>query len=53
MEPTPELITPEAPKSNKMLIIAVVVVLLLCCCCIAIGALGWTFGDAIIESLDL
>ncbi len=53
MEPTPELITPEAPKSNKTLIIAVVVVLVLCCCCAVFAGLGWTFGDAIIEALEM
>ncbi len=53
MEPTSAPLTPEAPKSNKTLIIVVVVVLVLCCCCLAIGALGWTFGDQIIEALGL
>lgn len=53
MEPTSAPITPETPKSNKTIIIAVVVVLVLCCCCLAIGALGWTFGDAVIEAMEM
>ncbi len=53
MEPASEPMTPEAPKSNKTLIIAVAVVLVLCCYCVAIVALGWTFGDQIIEGLGL
>ncbi len=50
MEPTSAPLPPEAPKSNKTIIIVVAVVLVLCCCCLAIGALGWTFGDQIIEA---
>jgi len=53
MEPTSEPMTAEPKKTNKTLIIAVVVVLVLCCCCVAIGALGWTFGDQIIEALGM
>lgn len=53
MEPTSTPLPPEAPKSNKTIIIVVVVVLVLCCCCLAVGALGWTFGDAIIEALGM
>ena len=51
MDPTSGHLTPQDPKSNKTIIIVVVVVLVLCCCCLAIGALGWTFGDQIIEAL--
>lgn len=53
MEPTSETIVPESPQKNKALIIAVIVALVLCCCCLVVVALGWTFGDAIVEMLDL
>jgi hypothetical protein len=50
MEPISE--TPaEAPKSNRNMIIGVVVALVLCCCCVIFIALGWTFGDQILQSL--
>ena len=43
----------EPKKSNKTLIIVIAVVVILCCCCIALGALGWTFGDQIMYELGL
>jgi flagellar basal body-associated protein FliL len=44
-------VTPEQPKKNNTgIIIAVVVVVLLCCCCITI-ALGWQFGDQIMQAI--
>ncbi len=39
-----------APANNQRNIIIVVVVLvLLCCCCSAIGAVGWLYGDQLVE----
>ncbi|HHH42396.1 MAG TPA: hypothetical protein ENK56_10395 [Chloroflexi bacterium] len=50
---TIETSAPSAKKSNTGLIIAIiVVVLLLCCCCIVLLALGWSYGDQIIEALE-
>jgi hypothetical protein len=40
-------------SNNRAVIIAVVVVVLLCCCCLAVGVIGWFFGDAIVEQLGL
>lgn len=46
-------VTPEAPKKkNTGLIIGIVVVVLLCCCCATL-ALGWQFGDQIIQALGM
>ncbi len=46
---------PGAPekKSNKTLIIILVIaaVLLLCCCCVIVGALGWTYGDQLMQEI--
>jgi len=47
MPPQPE------KKRNTTVIIIVVILLVLCCCCVLIGGLLWTFGDTIMESLDL
>lgn len=43
----------EPKKDNKKLIIIIAVVVVLCCCCVAIGALGWNFGDQILYELGL
>ena len=43
----------EPKKDNKNLIIIIVVVAVLCCCCVAIGTLGWQFGDQIMYELGL
>ncbi len=44
-------VSPDAPKKNNTpIIIAVVVVVLLCCCCITL-ALGWQFGDVIVQAI--
>mgnify|MGYP003536739483 FL=1 len=44
---------PEAPKKkNTGLIIGIVVAVLLCCCCATL-ALGWQFGDQIIQALGM
>ena len=48
---TPPLEEPK--KSNKTLIIVIVVLVVLCCCCIAIGALGWQFGDQVMNMLGI
>jgi hypothetical protein len=40
-------------KDNKKLIIIIAVVVVLCCCCVAIGTLGWQFGDQIMYELGL
>jgi hypothetical protein len=38
-------------KNNTPLIIGIVVVVLLCCCCI-VGALGWQYGDLIMQEMN-
>ena len=43
----------EPKKDNKKLIIIIGVVAVVCCCCVAIGALGWQFGDQIMYELGL
>jgi len=43
----------EPKKNNKTLIIVIAVVVVLCCCCAAFVALGWTFGDQIMNSLGI
>ena len=43
----------EPKKNNRTLIIIIAVVAVLCCCCVVIGALGWQFGDQIMNSLGL
>jgi hypothetical protein len=40
-------------KSNTTLIIVIVVVLVLICCCCALAILGYSFGDAILQSLGI
>lgn len=43
----------EEPKSNRnMIIIGVVVAVVLCCCC-ATAAIGWVYGDQILQALGL
>lgn len=43
----------EPPKKNNTLIIIIVVALiLLCCCCVAAG-LAWTYGDTLLEILNI
>jgi hypothetical protein len=48
---TPPLEEPK--KNNRTLIIVIVVLLVLCCCCVALGVLGWNFGDQIMYELGL
>jgi hypothetical protein len=43
----------EPQKSNKTLIIVIVVLVVLCCCCLAIGTIGWQFGDTLMYELGL
>lgn len=43
---------PAPKKNNTTLIIVIVAVVVLCCCC-AIGVLGWSYGDTIVQSLGL
>lgn len=40
-------------KKTKVWLIVLIVVLVLCCCCAVVGALGYNFGDEIINQLDL
>jgi flagellar basal body-associated protein FliL len=43
----------EPKKNNRTLIIVIVVLAVLCCCCVAIGVLGWNFGDQIMYELGI
>ena len=43
----------EPKKNNKTLIIVIVALVVICCCCVALGALGWNFGDQIMYELGL
>ena len=43
----------EPKKNNRTLIIIIAVVVVLCCCCVVIGALGWQFGDQIMNQLGV
>lgn len=43
----------EPKKNNTPLIIGIIVAVILCCCCIAAGFIAWTYGDQIIDALDL
>ena len=43
----------EPKKNNKTLIIIIVAVVVVCCCCVAIGVLGWTFGDQLMSQLGV
>ena len=52
MPPVEEL-AEEPKKDNKTLIIVIVALVILCCCCVAVGALGWNFGDQILYELGL
>jgi hypothetical protein len=48
----PEYPPPE-PKKNRTLIIVAVVVAVLCCCWVGVLAIGWNFGDQLIQSLGI
>ena len=43
----------EPQKNNRTLIIVIVALVVICCCCVAIGLVGWNFGDQIIYELGL
>ncbi|HET6846399.1 MAG TPA: hypothetical protein VFH29_06160 [Anaerolineales bacterium] len=49
---TPPAPQPEAPKRNTTLIV-IIVLLVLCCLCALVVALGWQFGDAIMNALGV
>ncbi|MFZ5808300.1 MAG: hypothetical protein ACOY16_03370 [Chloroflexota bacterium] len=53
MEQTPFPPVEEKKKKNTTLIIVLVVLLVLCCCCVALGVLGYQFGDQIMQSLGV
>ncbi len=53
MEQTPFPPVEEKKKKNTTLIIIIVVLLVLCCCCVALGVLGYQFGDQIMQSLGV
>lgn len=40
-------------KDNKKTIIIVAVAAVVLCCCCAVIALGWTFGDQIVNALGM
>ncbi len=42
---------PAPKKSNTGLIIAIIVVVL-CCCCLLVVAVGWIYGDQILQQLQ-
>ena len=44
---------PQAPKKNNTVIIVVVVAVILCCCCIAVLAIGYQYGDQILQQFGL
>jgi hypothetical protein len=52
-------ITPPPPfeeprkRNSTVVVIVVVVLVLLCCCCLAMIWAGWTFGDAILQSMGI
>ena len=52
MPPVEEL-SEEPKKDNKTLIIVIVALVILCCCCVAVGTLGWNFGDQILYELGI
>lgn len=37
---------------NRNIMIAVVAIVLLCCCCLALGYIGWTYGDSILSQIS-
>lgn len=43
---------PKKKNNTTLIVIIVVVVLLICCCCSAIGWLGWTYGDLVLQQLN-
>lgn len=43
----------EPSNNNRTIIIVVAVLAILCCCCVAIGVLGWNFGDQILYELGI
>ena len=45
-------VTETPKKNNTVLIVAIVSVVVLCCCCIGLYA-AWTYGDAILQSLNI
>lgn len=51
-ESYPPVEAPPEKKRNTGLIIAIVViVLLVCCCCAALVAVGWFYGDQIMQMI--
>jgi hypothetical protein len=42
---------PVEPKKNRTGLIIAIVVAVLCCCCLVVVAVGWNFGDQLMELL--
>jgi flagellar basal body-associated protein FliL len=40
-------------KNNKTIIIIAVVAVVLCCCCVVGGYALWTYGDQLVQGLNL
>jgi hypothetical protein len=40
-------------KSNKTVIIIAVVAVVLCCCCVIGGWVAWSYGDQLVQGLNL
>jgi hypothetical protein len=51
--PLPPPVDVPKKRSNTALIIIIIVLVVLCCCCLAIGSIGWSFGDSILNSLGI
>jgi type IV secretory pathway VirB2 component (pilin) len=49
---TPPAAPQQKPKSNTLLIV-VVVLIVICCLCACVGALGWQYGDSVMQTLGI
>ena len=47
---TPPTAQPQKPKSNTLLIVIIVLVVV-CCLCACVSALGWQYGDSVLQAL--